>query len=176
MLAPGLRVLLLVAAVSFCGCDDPVGLVRIHFSLSPPRVLELEHDHEPAPVDLLALAQAQGSVEVMVAEDHLSALVEGLPVPDDPELTYMLWLSPSEEGAAWVEASHLEPLPSGAASAHLGQADVPMDFATVRAAIVTLGPHHAEEPPHLIVLTGAVGRDEDPAVEESGTGGGGHEH
>lgn len=171
-------VAILVAAIAcFAGCDEALGIVRIHFSLRPPRVIDLGEDAGPPPVDRLDLSRAAGTLEVFVDIHHLSCEMTGLPAPEDPDLVYHLWLSDSERGGGWVLASPVHLLASGAGSAHLDQDEVAIAYATVRAGIVSLDEQTDEEPSRIVVLTGAVGQD--PETEtETGSGGGApvHQH
>lgn len=175
---PGVRLLaiLLASTAALAGCDDPAGIVRIHFSLRPPRVIDFGEDAGPPPVDPLDLSRAAGTVDVFVDMDHLSAEVTGLPPLADHEQAYHLWLSDSDRGGGWVLASEIEPQPSGAGAAHLDQVDVPIEYLTVRAAIVSLDEHEADEPSRLVVLTGAVGLDPEPTSATSGGGTPVHQH
>lgn len=164
-----------VAALALAGCDDPQGITRIHFSMNPPNVTDFGADAGPAPVDLFDLTRASGTIQVLAELDHLSSEYSGLPLSSDPERGYLLWLSASDPGEDWTLASELTPRPSGAAEAHLGQADVAIDFLTVRSAVVTLDPDDADEPSRAVVLTGAAGNE--PEVEAAPAGGGSaHEH
>lgn len=164
------------AALALAACDDSLGIVRIHFSMKPPRVITFEEDAGPPPVDLFDLSRATGTLEVFAEIHHLTSEYTGMPTPTEPEHEYMLWLSASDRGGDWTLGGELTLQPSGAAAVHLDQADVPMDFLTVRAGIVTLDHHDAAEPSRAVVLTGAVGQDEDVVVAPTGGGGHVHEH
>ena len=171
-----LLAILLATAAPLAACDDALGIVRIHFSLRPPRVVDFGEDAGPPPADPFDLSRAAGTVEVFLDIHHLSSEMTGLPPLADPERAYHFWLSDSDRGGGWVLASEIEPQASGAGSAHLDQEEVAIDYPTIRAAIVSLDERATDEPSRLVVLTGAVGQDPDPTTPSTGTGGHVHVH
>ena len=173
----GVRFLLAGAGLLAAGCSDPTGIVRIHFGLRPPRVIEFGEDAGPPPVDPYDLRRASGTVEVFVDIQHLTSELSGLPALSDPERVYRFWLSDSDRGGGWVLASELEPTPAGAAAVHLNPPDVAIDLPTVRAAIVSIEARaETDEPSRLVVLTGAVGQDPEPSTTGAGNGAPVHQH
>jgi hypothetical protein len=165
-----------VLALALAGCDDPLGIVRLHFLLNPPNVIDFGADAGPPPVDLFDLSRASGTVQVFPDIHHLTSVCSGLPTPSDPELAYLLWLSASERGGDWTLASSLTLRPSGAAAAHLDQADVPFDYLELRAAIVTLEPADTAEPSRVVILTGVLGNEPEVEAAAPAGGGGAHQH
>lgn len=165
-----------IFALALGGCGDPQGIVRVHFSMTPPNVIDFGADAGAPPVELFDLSRASGTLDVFADIHHLTSEYSGVPTPTDPEQEYLLWLSASDRGGDWTLGGELTLQPSGAAAVHLDQADVPMDFLTVRAAVLTLDFHEATEPSPAVVLTGAVGRDEETAAAPAGTGAHVHEH
>lgn len=174
----------LALAAMVAGCDEPVGIVRLHFLMNPPNVVDFGADAGPPPVDLFDLSRATGTVQVFPDipdlpseyEPHLTSEYEGLPAPSDPELAYLLWLSASDRGGDWTLASPLTLRPSGAAAAHLNAGDVSFDFLDVRAAIVTLEPPDTSEPSHVVILTGVLGNEPEVEAAAPSGGGGAHQH
>ena len=158
------------------GCDDPQGIVKIHFSLRAPRVVELGDDAGPAPIDLVAASHATGTVEIFADIGHLSVALLGLPPTADPALTYAFWLSDSESGGGWVAIDEVVPQATGAGAVHHDQVDVSIDLPTVRSALLTLGAPDSAEPSHLVVLGGGVGQDPEPAATGAAPTGHTHEH
>jgi hypothetical protein len=169
------RAALVLAGMLAGGCDDPAGIVRIHFLMNRPNVVDFGDDAGPPPVDPFDLSRAQGTIEVIAELDHLTSVYEGVPAPADPALAYLLWLSASENGGGWTLAAPLTVRDDGKASAHLDQADVPFPFLDLRAAIVTLEDAGATEPSSVVVLTGVVGNEPEAAASGSGEAPG-HEH
>lgn len=165
----------LVAGLLAGGCDDPAGIVRIHFLMNRPSVIDFGEDAGPPPVDPFDLSRAQGTIEVIAELEHLTSQYEGVPVPADPELAYLLWLSASESGGDWTLAASLTVRDSGKAAAHLDQADVPFPFLDLRAAIVTLEDAAATEPSSVVVLTGVIGNEPEGEASSAGEAPG-HEH
>lgn len=146
-------------AIALAGCDDPLGVVRIHFLMVPPNVIDFGEDAGPPPVDPFDLSRAHGTLQMFSDIHHLTSEYEGLPTPTDPELAYLLWLSASERGGGWTLASPLTLRDNGEGAAHLDQAVVPFDYPTLRSAILTLDATDAEEPSSIVVLTGVVGNE-----------------
>ncbi len=169
--------LVLVAASAMLGCGEPAGVVRVHFALEPPAMVDFAGLAPPA-IDPLALSRAEGTLDATPTTSHMVVSFVGLPPPPaDPHMVYRLRLSASMNGGGWVHAADVEPAASGAGFAHLRQRDVPLGFATVRSAILTLDPHEATEPSVTIILSGAAepGSDVDLRGGDAGSAGG-HMH
>lgn len=161
----------LAAAASWLsGCSDPAGIMRIHFALRPPAVVDFGAQ-SPPPLDPLAVARAEGTVEAMPPADQLTTELHGLPTPSSVHIAYRLWLSASEEGSGWTRAAEVQLPPSGAVSVQIAQANVAIDLASVRSAMLTLDSVHEQGPSATVILAGSVGQSagaQAPAYDAGG--------
>lgn len=165
------------AFFTLLGCSEPAGIVRVHFELHPPAVIDFG-GLTPPPVDPLVVSRADGAVDALPGDEELEVEFSGLPPsPTSPHMMYRLWLSPSPSGGAWVYAAEVGPNALGAASLHLEQANIALPFEALRSAVLTLDAHEAVGPSHTVILAGAARPDSPATVPGADAGGGGgHNH